>query len=84
MIRTSSLLLATGLAILPIGAFAQQTVMPTATPAPMGQAASDSPAMTKAPSGTTSVPTKDAKTTHAKLHTTTPAAPAKAAEPSKS
>jgi len=82
MIRISSLLLATGLAILPMAAFAQ----PAATPAPMGQPATTSPQMTKAPAPgvKTAVSTKDAKTTHAKLGTTAPSVPAKTAEPGKS
>jgi len=86
MTRISSLLLATGLAILPIGAFAQSNVAPnaapTAAPAPMAQPAA--PSKTPANSAKTTVSTKDAKSTHAKMGTTTPAAPAKTAEPSKS
>jgi hypothetical protein len=82
MIRISSLLLATGLAILPIGAFAQQA----ATPAPMGQPATTSAQTTKAPAPgvKTAVSTKDTKSAHAKLGTTAPSVPAKTAEPSKS
>jgi hypothetical protein len=81
MTRISSLVLATGLAILPIGAFAQPNAAPVI--APMAQSA---PQASKTPSNTvkTTVSTKDAQPTHAKTGTTTPAAPAKTAEPSKS
>jgi hypothetical protein len=78
MTRISSLLLATGLAILPIGAFAQQNTTPAAP------AAQVTKTDVKAPGVKTPVATKDAKATHAKLGATTPAVPAKTAEPSKS
>jgi hypothetical protein len=84
MTRVSSLLLATGLAILPIGAFAQSTAAPTTTPAPMGQATAASPDTTKAPASKKVVSAKVSKPTHAKLGTTAPAAPVKATEPGKS
>ena len=96
MTRISSLLLATGLAILPAGAFAQQNATPSTTqmaqPATTAAQTTKSdvktPAMhmTKTPAATvkTTVVSKDTKATHAKLGTTTPATPAKTAEPSKS
>jgi len=83
MKRISSLFLATSLVISPVAAFAQQTAAPAA--APMGQPATQvTKTDAKAPSVKTPVATKDTKATHAKLGTTTPATPAKTAEPSKS
>jgi hypothetical protein len=82
MNRISSLILTTGLAILPIGAFAQQT----ATPAPMTKPAATAAqtAKTPAPGVKPTVSMKDSKSTHAKLNTATPAVPAKTTEPGKS
>jgi hypothetical protein len=84
MTRISGLLLATGLAILPIGAFAQQTAAPAAAPtaqpaAPAAQAPSTD---TKAPAAKAHVTKKHTRTTHAKHTTTAPAA--KPAVPSNS
>jgi hypothetical protein len=99
MTRISSLLLATGLAIMPVGAFAQQNASPAATP--MAQAAPSTAQATKADTKTpsplagktetktpaavvkTPVVTKDIKSTHAKLSTPAPAT-TKTAEPNKS
>jgi hypothetical protein len=76
MTSISSLFLATSLVILPVAAFAQQTAAPT------GQNATQVTKTDAKASGIkTPVATKD---THAKLGTTTPAAPAKTAEPGKS
>jgi hypothetical protein len=88
MTRISGLLVATGLAILPIGAFAQQTAAPAATPTeqPATQAAPATTTETKAPVKTpaakTHVVTKHTRTTHVRHTTTTPAA--KPAVPSNS
>jgi hypothetical protein len=80
MTRISGLLLATGLAILPIAAFAQQTAAPDATPTAQAPAAPATSTGTKAPAAKTHAAMKH-KTTHAK-RTTTPAA--KPAVPSNS
>jgi hypothetical protein len=88
MTRISGLLVATGLAILPIAAFAQQTAAPAGTPTeqPSAQAAPATSTETKAPVKTpaakTHVVTKHTRTIHAKHTTTTPAA--KPATPSNS
>jgi hypothetical protein len=84
MTRISGLLVATGLAILPIGAFAQQTAAPAATPTeqPATQAAPATSTATKAPAAKTHVVTKHTRTTHVRHTTTTPAA--KPAVPSNS
>jgi hypothetical protein len=88
MTRLSSLLLATSLAILPIGAFAQQTVAPASTPvtqptAPAAQTTKTG-ANTPAASSKTAVSAKDTKSTHAKLGAKASTVPAKTAEPGKS
>jgi hypothetical protein len=91
MKRISSLFLATSLVVLPVAAFAQQTTAPVAAPVAQPathQIAQPATQMTKtdakAPSVKMSVATKDIRTTHSKPGTTTPTAPAKTAEPSKS
>lgn len=80
MKRISSLLVATGLAILPVAAFAQQNVAPAQPLAPATQMNSTD-AKAPAPGVKTTMPMKHGKSTHAKTNT---AAPAKTAEPSKS
>lgn len=80
MTRISGLLLATGLAILPIAAFAQQTATPAATPTE--QPATPAAQPTKTTAAKTHVATKQTRSIHAKRTTTAPAA--KPAVPSNS
>ena len=78
MSRISSLLVATGIAILPAAGFAQQTATP-AQPAPSAPMNSTE---TKAPTaGAKTMPTQHTKSMHGKTGTVMPA---KKAEPSKS
>jgi hypothetical protein len=76
MKRISGLLLATGLAIMPIAAFAQQTAAPAATPAAQAPAAPATSTGTKAPAAKTHTAMKHKRTTHAKRTTTPTAKPA--------
>ncbi|MEA2727351.1 MAG: hypothetical protein QOD93_2445 [Acetobacteraceae bacterium] len=80
MTRISSLLAAITLAILPITAFAQQNATPANTT--MEKPAAAAAPTNATPSAKTAVSTKDAKSSHAKLGTTIPAA--KTIQPSKS
>jgi hypothetical protein len=86
MSRISSLLLVTGLSILPVVAFAQQNATPVQPAAPASQPAATPAPMSKAPAPgvKTTVSKKETGSNHAKLGTTTPAAPAKTVEPGKS
>jgi hypothetical protein len=100
MTRISSLLLATSLAILPIGAFAQQNATPGNTPGntPMAQPTAPAAQTTQTGANTLasgaktavstkdskSTSTKDRKSTHAKLGTKASTMPAKTAESGKS
>ncbi len=83
MARLLNLFLATGLAILPISAFAQQS---TTSAQPNAVAAQGTGTDAKAPvsDSKASLSTKATKANHAKLGTRTPAAAAKSAEPGKS
>jgi hypothetical protein len=88
MTRLSNLLLVTGIAILPIGAFAQQSTMPVTTPTAQLATITAPSAKTDAKSPVAGVKTvestKHTKPAHTKLGTTAPVAPAKTAEPGKS
>lgn len=75
MTRTSSLLLAASLLVMPLSAFAQQNTSPIAHPAPAA------PATQTDTKGKTAAVKTETTTTHAKAGT---AAPAKSAEPHKS
>jgi hypothetical protein len=85
MTRISSLLFATSLAILPIGAFAQATPPNTPTQPPSASAAPmKTDAKTPTASKKTDASMKDTKSSHAGLGSKTPPAPSKTAEPGKS